>query len=89
METETVVTYLNGLSVLFAFIAAGCWLYSAVVRVKPVEGERDEHGMTPGKIVTEGADLLKSLRAQSLWSAIAASFAGISAIVQGVAIFLK
>ena len=89
MGTEIVVTYTNTLSVLLAFVAAGCWLYSAVVRVKPVEGERDEDGMKPARIVTEGTDLFKSLRAQSLWNAVAASFAGMSAIAQAIALLLK
>lgn len=81
--------YLEGFSIGFAFIAAASWFYSAIVRIKPVEGERDEQGMEPMVIVKDGADLFKSLRAQSCWSAIAASCAGGAAVLQGIALMFK
>ncbi len=81
-------TCLNFLSVVFAFAAAANWFYSAKVRVKPVEKERDEQGMTPATITVDGADVFKSLRAQSKWSAIAALFAGGAAVRQGIAILI-
>lgn len=77
------VIFLNMLSVLFGFAAAASWLYSAKVRVKPLEDERDEHGMKPASISVDGTDIFKSLRAQSKWSAIAALFAGGAAVMQG------
>jgi len=81
-------TYLNMLSVTFAFAAAASWFYSAKVRVKPVEDERDEHEMRPATVTVDGADVFKSLRAQSKWSAIAALLAGVAAVLQGMALLL-
>jgi hypothetical protein len=82
------VTCLNMLSVIFAFAAAASWFYSAKLRVKPVEDERDEHGMRPATITVGGADVFKSLRAQSKWSAIAALLAGGAAVMQGIVLLL-
>lgn len=79
---------LNVLSVILAFAAAASWFYSAKVRVKPVEGERDESGMEALTITVDGADLFKSLRVQSKWSAVAAILAGGAAILQGIVLLL-
>lgn len=86
MEIGELTRLFNAISVVLAFVAAGCWFYSAIVRVKPDEEERDEHGMHPAVIESNGEDVLKSFRAQSKWSAIAAVFAGIAALSQGLAL---
>lgn len=75
---------LNLASIFFAFLAAVFWFISAYAYVT-VKDEPDESGWVSATISSDGKDLIKSLKRQSFWSAIAAVCAGLAAILQLVA----
>jgi hypothetical protein len=81
------IELLNYSAVVSAFMAALFWFLSAFVKGKSSE-ERDETGMLQARITINGGDLSETLKKQSKFSAIAAVFAGISALLQGLVILL-
>jgi len=69
-------------SVSFGAISAFCWLVAAIVKVDPPENLRGKpDGDYWDGIVVNGADLIKTLRAQSRWNSAAAIAAAIGAIL--------
>ena len=79
---------LNIVSVFFGFIAAGCWFASAFARVS-VKEEVSDDGWIEATISNDGADLFKSLKRQSNWNALGASFAGIAAFLQAIILIIQ
>lgn len=70
-----------------AFIAAFFWFLSAFV--KGVSKEKpDESGFISASIIVNGGDLSKTMRKQSKYSAVAAVFAGLAAVLQAMAMLV-
>jgi len=88
---EIIREFLPGFSVSTAFIAAGCWWYSALIKAEykpPPPPEDDVWGAT---VRIDGQDLAENLQTlrltlvkQSVWNARAAFFAGLSVAALGV-----
>lgn len=67
-------------SIVFGAISAFCWLVAAFVKVDPPESLRGKpDGDYWDGIVVNGADLIKTLRAQARWNSAAAISAAIAA----------
>jgi len=70
-------------SIAAGTISAACWIVAAFVKVDPPEslkGKPDDEYWDG--IVANGADLIKTLRAQSKWNSVAAVAAAIAATLQ-------
>ena len=70
------------LSITFGLVSALLWIKSALVTVK-ANGEPSHGGWGGGTVQDgEGNDVVKTLKAQSVWNSYAAFFAALSAIFQ-------
>ncbi|MFL9848571.1 hypothetical protein [Pseudomonas chlororaphis] len=70
-------------SIAAGAISASCWIVAAFVKVDPPEslkGKPDDEYWDG--IVVNGADLIKTLRAQAQWNSAAAVAAAITAALQ-------
>jgi hypothetical protein len=75
--------WLEIVTVLFAGLAAFFWFCSAVVRA-PYKDIVDKNGWTEASIISDGNDVIETIRKQSYWSAWAALAAVAAAICQAI-----
>lgn len=80
----------NYASLATGFASAGCWVYAAAVKVDPPTQFKDkDDGMYHGHIITNGTDLVPTIKAQASWNSMAAFAAAATVILQIAAASLK
>lgn len=81
-------TTINFISAVAALGAAIMWAYSAKLRIQFDESEVPKDFGSIALIDDDNSDILKTLNAQSLWSARAAYMAAVAALCQGIGLLL-
>ncbi|MEB0009330.1 hypothetical protein QN375_06035 [Pseudomonas sp. MH9.2] len=80
---------LNAASFVAGFISAACWVVAAVVKVEPPEEMKGKpDGLYFGYIISSGADLIPTVKAQAKWNSAAAITAAVTVLLQIAANFL-
>lgn len=86
------VIFLNGLSALFAALAAVFWLISTQAKVPDVMSTEDARisgrGVNLGQINDDVREVVKGLKLQSKWSKWGALFAALAAGTQALMLAL-
>ena len=74
---------LNVASLVAGITSAACWVVAAVVKIDPPEEMKGKpDGMYHGYIISSGADLIPTVKAQAKWNSAAAITAAVTVLLQ-------